>query len=160
MVVEAAETYGVSEKGLLESLQNPPGFWDRQAGKRQQYILAVQATLARMMEGDNIVYHGLAGQLLLRELPNVLKVRLIAPVEDRIRAAMAHLDLSRDAAEKHIQKADQDRAAWVRRVYEADVADPSLYDLVLNLGTMSMETATEMVVDLWAVRNTGPPPRP
>ena len=148
VVVEAAETYGVSEEGLLESLQSPPGFWDKQARKRQQYILAVQATLARMVEGNNVVYHGLAGQLLLRELPDVLKVRIIAPMEDRIRAAMAHLDLTRDAAEKHIQKADEDRAAWVRRVYEADVTDPSLYDLVLNLGTMSMETATEMVVDL------------
>jgi len=148
VVVEAAETYGVSEEGLLESLQSPPGFWDKQARKRQQYILAVQATLARMVEGNNVVYHGLAGQLLLRELPDVLKVRIIAPMEDRVRAAMAHLDLTRDAAVKHIQNADEDRAAWVRRVYEADVTDPSLYDLVLNLGTMSMETATEMVVDL------------
>ena len=148
VVLEAAETYGVSEEGLLESLQSPPGFWDKQARRRQQYILAVKATLARMVEEDNVVYHGLAGQLLLRELPNVLKVRLIAPMEDRVRAAMAHLDLSREAAEKHIQKADHDRAAWVKGVYEADVTDPALYDLVLNLGTLSMETATEMVVDL------------
>ena len=69
-------------------------------------------------------------------------------MEDRVRAAIAHLDLSREAAEKHLQKADHDRAAWVRGVYEADVTDPALYDLVLNLGTLSMETATEMVVDL------------
>jgi len=148
VVVETAEIYGVSEEGLLKSIESPPGLWDKQARKRQQYIMALQATLAQMVEGDNVVYHGLAGQLLLRELPNVLKVRLIAPLEGRVRAAMTHLDLSRDAAEKHIQKADEDRAAWVRRVYEVDVTDPSLYDLVLNLGTMTMETATEMVVDL------------
>ena len=101
-----------------------------------------------MVEGDDVVYHGLAGQLLLRNLSNVLKVRLIAPTEDRVHAAMGHLDLTRSEAARHIEKADEDRANWVRRVYDADVADPSLYDLVLNLGTMGMETAIEMVVDL------------
>lgn len=148
VVVEAAKTYGVSEDDLQASLQSPPGFWDKQARKRQQYILAVQAALAHRVEGDDVVYHGLAGQLLLRELPGVLKVRLIAPTEQRVRAAMAAHDLSREEAEKFIEKADEDRATWVRRVYDADVTDPRLYDLVLNLGAMSMETATEMVVDL------------
>jgi cytidylate kinase len=148
VVVEAARTYGVSEGDLLNSLQSPPGFWNKQAKTRQRYILAVQATLAGMVESDDVVYHGLAGQLLLRKLSNVLRVRLIAPKEARVRAAMAHLDLDRSEAVKHIEKADEGRATWVRRVYDVDVTDSSLYDLVLNLGTMSMETATEMVVDL------------
>jgi cytidylate kinase len=148
VVVEAARTYGVQEADLMSSLQSPPGFWKKQGKRRQQYILAVQATLAGMVEDDDVVYHGLAGQLLLRALPNVLKVRLIAPKENRVRAAMAHLDIARGEAVKHIEKADEERAAWVRGVYDADVTDPSLYDLILNLGTMGMETATEMVVDL------------
>jgi cytidylate kinase/CBS domain-containing protein len=148
IVVEAARRYGVSEGSLRESLESPPGFWDKQARKRQHYILAVQATLAQMVEEGDVVYHGLAGQLLLKDLPSVLKIRLIAPLEQRIRAAMSHLDLSRSEAARHIEKADEDRATWVRRVYDADVTDPSLYDLVLNLGAVSMETATEMVVDL------------
>jgi cytidylate kinase len=148
VMVEAAKTYGLSEDVLKESLQSPPGFWDRQARRRQQYILAVQAALAQMVEGDDVVFHGLAGQLLLRELPNVLKVRLIAPMEQRIRNAMLERDLTREEAARRIQKADEERAAYVRRVYDVDVADPALYDLVLNLGALSMETATEMVVDL------------
>lgn len=148
VMVEAAKTYGLPEELLQESLQSPPGFWDRQARKRQQYILAVQAALANMVEGDDVVFHGLAGQLLLRELPSVLKVRLIAPMERRIRNAMVEADLTREEAERRIQKADEDRGAYVKRVYDVDVADPTLYDLVLNLEHMGMETATEMVVDL------------
>lgn len=148
VMVEAAKTYGLPEELLRESLQSPPGFWDRQARRRQQYILAVQAALANMVEGDDVVFHGLAGQLLLRELPSVLKVRLIAPMERRIRNAMVEADLTREEAERRIQKADEEREAYVKRVYDVDVADPTLYDLVLNLEHMGMETATEMVVDL------------
>jgi cytidylate kinase len=148
VVVEAAKTYGVSEEDLRASLESPPGIWDKQARKRQQYILAVQATLAQMVEEGDVVYHGLAGQLLLRDLPNVLRIRLIAPLEHRIRAAMSHMDLSRAEAIRHIEKADEDRATWVRRLYDADVAEASLYDVVLNLGAMGLETATEMAADL------------
>ena len=148
VVVEAAKTYGVSEEDLQKSLRSPPGFWDKLGRKRQQYILAVQAALASMIEQDNVVYHGLAGQLLLRDLPNVLRVRLIAPMEYRVRAAMIEHNLSRDDAEKHIEKADEVRSLWVHRVYGVDVTDPALYDLVINLSNMSMETATEMIVDL------------
>ena len=92
VVVEAARRYEVGEHDLFSSLQSPPGFWDKEAKKRQQFILAVQATLAGMVEDDDVVYHGLSGQLLLRKLPNVLKVRLIAPKEDRVRAAIVAAD--------------------------------------------------------------------
>ncbi|MGD8727914.1 MAG: cytidylate kinase family protein, partial [Gemmatimonadales bacterium] len=95
-----------------------------------------------------VVYHGYVGQLLLRDLPNVLKVRIIAPMEYRVRSAMIELNLSREAAAKHIEGADVARRTWVRKVYDVDVTDPTLYDLVLNLGHMSMETATELIVDL------------
>lgn len=148
VAVEAAKTLGVSEEEVQKSLKNPPGRFDTHARRRHQYVMAVQATLAEMVVGDDVVYHGLAGQLLLRELPHVLKVRLIAPVDHRIRAAMVARDLSREEAAKLIEKEDEERISWVRRVYDADVTSPDLYDLVLNLGTMSMETATEMVVDL------------
>jgi len=148
VVVEAAKSYGVSEEELQRSLQSPPGFWDKLSHKREQYILAAQAALAEMVEDDNVVYHGLVGQLLLRDLPNVLKVRIIAPQEYRVRSAMIELNISREAAIKHIDGADVARRNWVRKVYNVDVTDPTLYDLVLNLGHMSMETATELIVDL------------
>jgi len=148
VAVEAAKTLGVSEEEVQKSLKSPPSRFDTHARRRHQYVMAVQATLAEMVVGDDVVYHGLAGQLLLRELPHVLKVRLIAPVDHRIRAAMVARDLSREEAAKLIEKEDEERISWVRRVYDADVTSPDLYDLVLNLGTMSMETATEMVVDL------------
>lgn len=148
VVVEAAKIYGVSEEEIRKSLESPPGFWDTFARKRHHYILAVQATLAELVAEDNVVYHGIAGQLLLRELPNVLRIRLIAPPEQRIRAAMVQHNLSREEALRLIRKADEERAAWCRKVYDVDVTDPSLYDLVVNLGTVSLETATEMVADL------------
>lgn len=148
VIVEAAKKYGVSETKLREGMKGTLGFWDRFRKQKERYILAVQATLAEMVQEGNIIYHGHAGHLLLKELSSVIKVRLIAPMEYRIRSAMIELNLSRENAVKHIETVDERRAKWVKQLFNVEWTDPSLYDLVLNLEHMSIETASELVVDL------------
>jgi hypothetical protein len=40
------------------------------------------------VQKDNIVYHGLAGPLLRKGIPHVLKVRIIADLNERLRDEM------------------------------------------------------------------------
>jgi cytidylate kinase len=49
--------------------------------------------------------------------------------------------MSPKAAEEFIEDVDEDRMRWVRLMYGADVEDPSLYDLTINLRSISTETA-------------------
>lgn len=148
VILEAAQTYGVSQADLVRGLESPPGLWERLVGKRERYILAIQAALADLVHDGNVIYHGLAGHLLLRDLPDVIKLRLIAPIEFRAQAAMVEHALSHEQAVKHIEEADAARALWVRRLYNAEWTDPALYDLILNLSHMGIETATELALAL------------
>ncbi|NIU74122.1 MAG: cytidylate kinase-like family protein, partial [Gammaproteobacteria bacterium] len=134
----AARRIGVSEDAVKEKFETAPGLWSQLFRERKLYVAAVQTALAdRCVEG-NLVYHGLAGQFLLRGLPGVLRVRLVAPLEFRIRALLSERDhLSREAAEKFIDNIDQERSRRVRRMYDMDVEDPALYDLTVNLRIMS-----------------------
>jgi len=148
----AARKAGVSEESLKREFEAPPRPLSFQASpQRVHYLLAVQTALAeRCIEGD-LVYHGLAGQFLLKDLPGVLRVRLIAPIEMRIRAlTAAHHRTAPRAAEKYIKRADRDRRRWVRHMYGADVDDPALYDLTINLQVISLETACVIITDLAA----------
>jgi cytidylate kinase/CBS domain-containing protein len=129
-------------------MRNPPKFWERLTGHRERYLLAVQAALAGMVEGGNVIYHGQAGQFLLKGLSTVLKLRLIAPREQRVTAAMAQQSLSRDEALRYIEAIDEQRRKWVRYFYNADCNDPSLYDMVINLEQMSMDSAVDLVEGL------------
>ena len=147
MVVDASATYGVSEDELVDALRSPPSFWDKLSHKRQRFVLALLATLAEIVQHDNVIYHGLAGHMLLRELPNVLKLRLVAPMESRVRMAMQDHNLSHEAASRLIQESDARRATWMRRMYNVDPTDTSLYDLVLNLDEMGIEAATHLIAD-------------
>ncbi|MFW5739912.1 MAG: cytidylate kinase family protein [Myxococcota bacterium] len=145
VIVDAAKTYGVAEDKITDGLEHAPGLWARFTGHEENYMLAVQATLAWHVSEGNTIYHGLAGAFLLGGLPGVLRIRLIAPMSYRVGAAVAQLGVSREQAVEHIRKIDHEREKWVRSLYGEDWADPSHYDIVLNLGDMSMETAAGLV---------------
>ena len=146
---EAAKALGASEETVRSKLETPPGRWALLTQERQRYVVAVQAALAEQAARGNLVYHGLAGQFLLRGLPGVLRVRLIAPLEMRIRAvAAAHHATSQQAAARFIRNVDRDRKRWVRLMYGADVTSPSLYDLTINLRAISLTTTCAIITEL------------
>ena len=141
----AAAELGVSEELLTRYMREAPRLWDRRATIRRLYVVGVQAALAeRIVEGD-LVYHGLAGQLLLRGVPAVLRTRLIGPLAGRVRTVMDAERMERDAAERFIREQDASRARWVRMMYGEDIADPRLYDMVVNLETMSVPDACALL---------------
>ena len=145
---DAARKLGVSVEDLSGKLEAPPSLWARLTQERKTYLLAVQTVLAEHCATGSLVYHGLAGQFLLRGLPGVLAARLIAPLEMRVRAlTSAHHGMRRKAAEDFIRNVDEERRRWVKLVYGADVEDPSLYDLTVNLESISLETACVIIAE-------------
>ncbi|MGE5235569.1 MAG: cytidylate kinase family protein [Acidobacteriota bacterium] len=147
ILVEAATRVGVPEKTLAEKIERGPGLWERLTLERRMYVVAMQAALAEHAAKGDLVYHGYAGHLLLRGLPAVLRVRLIAPMEMRVRTEMERTGQSREQAEQEIARRDEGRAAWTKAMYGVDLRDPSLYDLVINVESMSIPSACAVVVE-------------
>jgi cytidylate kinase len=75
-----------------------------------------------------------------------LRVRTIAPVEFRV-ASLAKADgLESGEASKRIAEHDEARATFIRKVYGREISNPQGYDLVLNLGSIDLDTATRTVL--------------
>ncbi len=142
---EAAARLGVPAELLAAKMSDRPSVWSRFSSMRRAYIVAVRAALAEHAASGNLVYHGLAGGMLLRGLPNVFCVRLIAPMEVRVRAVMGESDMDADTAEQYIRDIDESRARWVKVMYGEDIMDPSLYDLVINLESLSAEGGCSVI---------------
>jgi cytidylate kinase len=144
---EAAEAVGATEEAFRGKFETTPGFWSRLTKARETYVLAVQTALAEWCTRGDLVYHGLSGQHLLRGLPGVFRVRLVAPMELRVRALLeTHPMMTPAQAENFIREVDQDRSRWVKVMYDADVNDSHLYDLTVNLKTHTIESACATVV--------------
>ncbi|MEW6747114.1 MAG: cytidylate kinase family protein [Planctomycetota bacterium] len=145
ILVEGARKYNIEEEVLRAELSEVPSMWQRLTRQRHRYLVFVKSALLHAATQDNLIYHGHAGQIFLEGISHVLKVRLEAPLEQRIGAVMAELGLDHDKAVEYIRHVDDKRRRWVRFLYDKEWSDPALYDLTLNLAGMSLETACDIV---------------
>jgi cytidylate kinase len=143
---EAAAQLGVPPEDVGQKMEDRPGLFGRTPLITRLYVAAVRAALADHAGDGKLVYHGLAGGFLLRSLPGVLRLRLIAPVEVRVRALMETHGMDEASAEAYIQDVDHARETWVKNVYGQDIYDSTSYDMVLNLGSFSIPEACEVVI--------------
>ncbi len=142
---ETVRECGIPEEDLNKTLNGAPPFWQQVAGKRLAYVKCVTAILLEHARRGNLVYHGITGHLLLSELPQVLRIRVIAEMRYRIKAAMVEANLKHQEAIAYIQRMDKNRSRWARLLYGVEWEDPGLYDMILNLGRISENSACETI---------------
>lgn len=145
ILVEAAQLFNVSEKKLIGSLNNAPNIIERMVHGKERYLEYIKASLLEYARKGNVVYHGHAGHLLLTEVPNVLKVRILAEKDDRIVLLQQRRNLSREQALAIIESEDKNRVNWTRYLYKMDLNDPWLYDIVIKIGGLNIEDACEII---------------
>lgn len=104
---------------------------------------------------DNIVIVGRGGQMVLRERPGVLHVRIQAGLEERLLRVRSDPSFAqqrfpnaveaRRAAQDLLEDRDQASAGYLRRYYNVDWNDPMLYDLVINTGRLELTVAAAVI---------------
>jgi cytidylate kinase len=138
------------EGGALESpgatLEEPPRFWQKTPGKLPAHLNRLRARMLEQAVAGAFVYHGQAGHLLLGGVDHVLRVRVGAGEEYRVRAAMADFGLSEDEARKYVKTLDAQLKKWTKFLYGVDWEDPLLYDLVLRVDRVGVEGAADTIV--------------
>lgn len=148
VIVERAAASGISQEELRDALQKPPTFLDRFKHNKYIYLALFQAALTEEVRTGKAIYHGNAGHLLLKGGNHILRTRIIAPLEFRIKMAQQRLKISRGEVIAYIQKMDHDRQKWTQYLYGVDWGDPALYDLVLNLEHISIDEACNVIANM------------
>lgn len=138
---DAARQFGVPVSRLKAAMVKAPAALRGFAREREMYLACITAALGERALSGNLVYHGHAAHLLLPGVSHVLRVRVMADLEFRVKAAMARMNLNRVQAKKYVGSVDADRARWVDFLYGIDWTDPSHYDLVINLEHISVSNA-------------------
>jgi cytidylate kinase len=147
-IIKSAAEFGIPERTLTNVLVKAPTFWDRYKDIKRRYLALAKYSVLEEAIRHNIVYHGHAGHYLFPEHYWTLKVKLTAAREYRIEQIMIKQNLSRDEAIQYIFDIDNTRKKWSEFLHGIDWDDPSLYDLVLNIQVMDIDTASDAVVAL------------
>jgi len=94
----------------------------------------------------NVVIVGRGGMAALQDKPDVLHVRIQAPVELRVKRLMGHESLTQDEAQKRIRERDLSDVGWIKRFFGFDSHEPSLFDLIINTAKYTPEDAVDLIV--------------
>src|SRR5437762_7281041 len=85
LIQDAVRRYGLVEEKLSHLDESKPTLFERFDAETRHYITILQTTLLEFAEADNAVLMGRGGQWLLRGIPHVLRIRVIAPFAHRAR---------------------------------------------------------------------------
>jgi cytidylate kinase len=113
---------------------------------RVDYLDLVTSVILEYAQKGKAMIVGRGGQMILRGRPGVLHVQVIARFENRVFNIIQREGVKWREAAHRVRQADEQRAGYLRRFYNADWLDSTLYDLVINTDQISSETAVNLVV--------------
>jgi cytidylate kinase len=145
VIDEASQFFHIPDAKLMASIHDAPTILEKITHARDKFLSCIQAALLEHVKKDNIVYHGYAGHVLIPGICHVLKVRVIAGLEDRISLLQKKRNISRDEALRFVEREDRERADWNHYFFKADMSDPALYDIVLHIGKLTIRDACEII---------------
>jgi len=133
ILIEASKDFNIPEIKLFHAIHDAPSIFDPISFRKEKYMAYIESGILRNLKKDNVVYHGFAGHFFVKDIAHVLKVRIIADMQERISILMKRDRVSRKKAIQCIHKLDKQRSKWSRKLYGIETSDPSLYDLVLHI---------------------------
>jgi len=101
----------------------------------------------------NVIIVGRGANFVLPK-ERVFRVRVIAPMDVRIKYFMEDRSYTKAEAEQYIVTRENNRKAFVRKYFNADIADPSHYDIIINTEKVSITAATESIIVAFKERRT------
>lgn len=146
IILEASEQFNTPETKLVRAIHDAPSGLKRFTHGKEKFVAYLHAALLKHVQKDNIVYHGLAGQFFLQDIPHVFKVRVISDLEDRIQKEMKRENITAEKARYILKKDDDERRKWGLYLYNKDPWDSSLYDLVTHIKTKTVDDAVSLIL--------------
>nr|WP_319491860.1 cytidylate kinase-like family protein [uncultured Desulfobacter sp.] len=145
ILIEASEEFNIPELRLVRALHDAPSALERYTHGRERFVSYIRKALLQHIQKDNVVYHGLAGHYFLLDLPNVLKIRIISDIEERVKEEVRRENISEEKARYILKKDDDERRKWGLRLYGIDTWDSRLYDMVINIKNLSVKDAADLI---------------
>jgi cytidylate kinase len=113
----------------------------------QTVVQYASETMNKLSLLGNVIIIGWGSNVIMANQPQVLHVRLVAPLEKRVEHMREFLNLSASEAHKYCVNTDRARERYFKKYLNADVTDPLLYHLIVNTGRMSFDAAAKLIGD-------------
>ncbi len=119
--------------------------------ERQAYQSQVERIVQELAGEGQVVIIGRGGQAILQNQPNVVHVRVVAPLEARVAWLQQEKNFPADVARVCLAQSDRVRIRYLWQNYGKYMDNPTLYHLILNTGLLTLPQAVTLVVQTYRV---------
>jgi cytidylate kinase len=144
-LTEAVNEYGQIASRVTAQIEKALQDYQQFSKLRRPYKILMKRALLEYLRQGKVVYFGNSGHLLVDKVSHFVRVRLLAPVELRVELTIRERGCSEAEAKDYIRRVDEERIRWARLMYGANVRDPSIYDLCINMGGFTIPGACDLL---------------
>jgi cytidylate kinase len=150
LIKAAAAEYRELEGRLVGAVETPGRFLERFGRRGRRYRAYLEAAVLEAALREQVLLMGRWSTIFLRGIRHALRVRVCAPAGVRAERVMQRLSIDREEARRRIDAYDEGVRARMRQAFDLDWTDPTLYDLVINTESITLETGVRQVLELAA----------
>lgn len=146
VVDHIAEQMEVPKSAIRRIRQGKASMVERFKIDQRDLAIYTAEEVCELADRGNIILRGWGATCILRPVPHVACVRITRSFEKRVEWLMANLATQdKEFAEGEIRRSDEAHGSRIRQLYGVRWGDPVLYDLVLNMDRLTVETAAEQI---------------
>lgn len=145
-IAEVLSEHGFSAADVDKYDETNPTLLQHLSVQKKIFEHVIRAAIGEFAAKDNVVIVGRGAQVILREIPGILHVRVIAPHTARVDRLMEQQGGERKNVQREIQQSDRNSSGYIRTYFNVDWDDNELYDLVLNTRAMTLNNCVEAII--------------
>ena len=145
-IEELAPAYGMTTEIVERVDEKPPSYRTAEDRLQAAYLSTLELILMDCAKKGNVILYGRGAQDLIKGLDNVLRVRFVAPFEDRVEKFAEREWIDPELARDLIRKSDHQLGGFIHFYFNRDWNDPMAYDVLFNTTKISQSAMVECVI--------------
>jgi cytidylate kinase len=109
-----------------------------------QYLKQLMKVIGAIGKHGRAVIVGRGANFILPS-DDCFRVRVISPQQVRVQNVVKRFNISENEAKRRVIRTESDRRAFIRKYFNAEIADPVNYDMVINTGTVRVDNAVTAI---------------
>ena len=158
----AAKRSGMDENFIAKNEQSIPSFWlkcimsknseqplEGSLSSDDVLFVAESKIIQELAEKEPCIIVGRCADFILQDYTKVLKVFCYSDIENAVSRCVSEYGIKRENAESEIRRINRNRIHHYEYYTGRKWGEPHHYNLMLNTGTISLETACILVKDIY-----------
>jgi cytidylate kinase len=146
-----AERLGVGEGMVQRYVEGSASLFERLAINKRKLSRYTAEEILRIAQGGSVLIRGWGAATLLRDMPQVISVRVCASMDFRVRVMKERLGTTNaEAVREELERFDAAHARAMRASFDVEQEDSLLYHVVLNTDRLPVDACVDAVCGLAA----------